>query len=60
MLRRYFSDNRLQIDLEKSFAYADSIIDIPILDAVGHPVAVGPDAKLLEVAKKNCWQIIVA
>src|SRR4051812_13360074 len=34
------------IDLESSWAYSDSWYDIPLLSAVGHPVAVKPDARL--------------
>src|SRR5918992_1515906 len=32
------------IDLEQSYAYSDSESDLPMLRAVGHPVAVNPDA----------------
>ena len=34
------------LDLEGSYAYSDSITDIPMLEAVGHPVAVNPDREL--------------
>ena len=34
------------IDLAASYAYSDSASDIPMLRAVGHPVAVNPDAEL--------------
>ena len=34
------------IDLEHSWAYSDSATDIPMLEAVGHPVAVNPDREL--------------
>ena len=38
------------IDLEASYAYSDSITDLPMLEAVGHPVAVNPDRELARVA----------
>ena len=34
------------VDLEASWAYSDSFYDIPLLSAVGHPVAVNPDPRL--------------
>ena len=34
------------IDLAASYAYTDSYTDLPMLEAVGHPVAVNPDRVL--------------
>jgi HAD superfamily hydrolase (TIGR01490 family) len=45
------------IDLEASYAYSDSITDLPILEAVGVPVAVNPDRELRRLAEKRGWQI---
>jgi HAD superfamily hydrolase (TIGR01490 family) len=45
------------IDLEHSWAYSDSASDLPMLEAVGHPVAVNPDAELEEVARREGWEI---
>jgi HAD superfamily hydrolase (TIGR01490 family) len=45
------------IDLERSWAYSDSASDLPMLEAVGHPVAVNPDAELEEVARREGWDI---
>src|SRR2546427_947230 len=45
------------IDLSGSFAYSDSITDLPMLGAVGHPVAVNPDRDLRREAEKRRWQI---
>ena len=45
------------IDLEKSYAYSDSASDVPMLEAVGHPVAVNPDAELEKVATERGWEI---
>ncbi|MFD4328267.1 HAD-IB family phosphatase [Nocardioides sp. NPDC058538] len=41
-----------------SFAYADSHSDLPLLAAVGHPVAVRPDVPLFRHAKKAHWTIV--
>jgi HAD superfamily hydrolase (TIGR01490 family) len=45
------------IDLEASYAYSDSYTDLPMLEAVGHPVAVNPDRVLLRVAKEREWEV---
>lgn len=48
---------RLGIDLENSYAYSDSVTDVPMLEAVGHPVAVNPDRELARVARQRGWEI---
>jgi HAD superfamily hydrolase (TIGR01490 family) len=50
-----FAD-RHEIDLDASYAYSDSLSDLPMLRAVGHPVAVNPDPPLAELAKQEGWQ----
>jgi HAD superfamily hydrolase (TIGR01490 family) len=49
---------RHQIDLSASYAYSDSLSDLPMLRAVGNPVAVNPDPPLAEVAKAEGWQTL--
>src|SRR5215208_6348045 len=46
------------IDLSQSYAYSDSESDLPMLRAVGHPVAVNPDAELERVARQEGWRIM--
>jgi HAD superfamily hydrolase (TIGR01490 family) len=46
------------IDLEASYAYSDSESDLPMLQAVGHPVAVNPDAELARVAREGGWEVL--
>jgi HAD superfamily hydrolase (TIGR01490 family) len=46
------------IDLAESYAYSDSESDLPMLRAVGHPVAVNPDRELERVAREEGWQIM--
>jgi HAD superfamily hydrolase (TIGR01490 family) len=46
------------IDLASSWAYSDSASDLPMLRAVGNPVAVNPDAALAEVAEAEGWQVL--
>jgi HAD superfamily hydrolase (TIGR01490 family) len=48
---------RRGVDLSRSYAYADSISDLPMLEAVGNPVAVNPDARLQRAAKDRGWQV---
>jgi HAD superfamily hydrolase (TIGR01490 family) len=54
-LRRYAAADG--IDLAHSYAYADSHTDLPLLRAVGNPVAVNPDVALFRVAKKRRWPV---
>ena len=46
------------IDLSESYAYCDSESDLPMLRAVGHPVAVNPDGPLLRVAREEGWDVL--
>ena len=48
---------RVGIDLERSYAYSDSITDLPMLEAVGHPVAVNADKELRKVAEDRGWEV---
>jgi len=45
------------IDLREAVAYADSSSDLPMLEAVGFPVAVNPETKLAAVARKRGWLV---
>ena len=45
------------LDLRESIAYADSASDLPMLEAVGFPVAVNPEARLASIAKKRGWLV---
>lgn len=44
-------------DLSVSYAYSDSATDIPMLQAVGNPVAVNPDRAMKKAALENGWEI---
>jgi HAD superfamily hydrolase (TIGR01490 family) len=44
------------IDLAESFAYSDSLSDLPMLRAVGNPVVVNPDPDLAAIAREEGWQ----
>lgn len=46
------------IDLSESFAYSDSIYDLPLLSAVGRPAAVNPDPRLAVYALARGWPIV--
>ncbi len=45
-------------DLGQSYAYTDSVTDLPMLDIVGHPTAVNPDAELRRVATERGWPVV--
>jgi HAD superfamily hydrolase (TIGR01490 family) len=46
------------IDLGASYAYSDSLSDLPMLRAVGNPVAVNPDPPLAALANEEDWQTL--
>ncbi len=46
-------------DLEECYAYSDSITDVHMLEAVGHPYAVNPDRELRKVAQARGWPVLV-
>lgn len=45
-------------DLDVCFAYSDSASDLPMLEVVGHPVAVNPEPELREIAARRGWPIV--
>jgi HAD superfamily hydrolase (TIGR01490 family) len=57
LTRSYLEDNDLEIDMEASFAFADSASDLPLLKLVGHPVATYPNEGLEKVARERGWRL---
>jgi HAD superfamily hydrolase (TIGR01490 family) len=55
-IRRFASEH--DIDLAESFAYSDSVSDLPMLRAVGHPVVVNPDEELARIARDEGWRVM--
>ncbi|MCU1455560.1 MAG: HAD-superfamily subfamily hydrolase [Acidimicrobiales bacterium] len=49
---------RHDLDLARSWAYSDSITDLPMLQAVGFPVAVNPDRELARAAAEQGWEVL--
>lgn len=54
-VRRWAADH--DVDLGESWAYSDSVYDLPLLSAVRHPHAVNPDPRLLAVALLRRWPV---
>ena len=46
-------------DLESCYAYSDSVTDVHMLEAVGHPHAVNPDKELRRIATSRGWPVLV-
>lgn len=44
--------------LEDCYAYSDSVTDLPMLEAVGHPRAVNPDRALRRIARERNWPVL--
>jgi HAD superfamily hydrolase (TIGR01490 family) len=49
--------DRYGADLRSSYAYGDSISDLPMLQSVGRPVVVNPDSRLARIARHRRWPI---
>lgn len=49
---------RWNLDLDDCYAYSDSATDIPMMEVVGHPVAVNPDKDLKELAEARDWPMM--
>jgi HAD superfamily hydrolase (TIGR01490 family) len=45
-------------DLSACYAFSDSMSDLPMLERVGHPVVVNPDAEMRHLARERGWPII--
>ncbi|WP_421119927.1 HAD-IB family hydrolase [Aquihabitans daechungensis] len=52
-VRQWAKRNR--VDVSRSFAYSDSLYDLPLLSAVAFPTAVNPDPRLRVVAALRRW-----
>ncbi|MDH3189562.1 MAG: HAD-IB family hydrolase [Acidimicrobiia bacterium] len=46
-------------DLDKCYAYSDSVSDLHMLELVGHPVAVNPDSALDHIAHERGWPVVI-
>ncbi len=57
-LRSSFDEG--EIDWDLSFAYADSLSDLPVLELVGNPVVVNPDPELKAIAEKSGWRLLIS
>ncbi len=55
-LQRWLADRHYSLD--EAFFYSDSHNDLPLLEAVGQPVAVDADDKLREQANQRGWPCI--
>jgi len=58
LLREFLEQREVKVDLLSSFAYADNISDVPVLEMVGNPVAAYPDKELFRLAGERGWRII--
>lgn len=50
--------NKRGVSTDRLVAYSDSIADLPLLEGVGHPIAVNPDRRLHHIASSRDWPIV--
>jgi HAD superfamily hydrolase (TIGR01490 family) len=55
-MRRFAAEH--DIDMDASYAYSDSVSDLPMLRSVGNAVVVNPDAALLAIARQEGWEVM--
>lgn len=46
------------VDLDESYAYSDSVYDVPLLAAVGFPIVVNPDPRMMVFAAARRWPVL--
>jgi HAD superfamily hydrolase (TIGR01490 family) len=59
ILTQYLDEHGITADLSQSYAVGDSEGDIPLLSAVGKPIAFNPSLPLAKLAQKKGWQMVV-
>lgn len=57
-LGQFLEDYDEEINLSASYFYTDSIVDVPVMELFGHPIAVYPDKQLATQAKRRGWPTI--
>jgi alcohol-forming fatty acyl-CoA reductase len=57
-LNEFVQKKQLDVDYSRSYAYADSIFDAPVLKMFGNPVATYPEKELYQLARNKQWQIV--
>ncbi len=48
----------LSIDKEQIYAFTDSMVDLPLLEAAGNPVGVRPERRLKQICQERGWEIL--
>ena len=57
LVTKFLLDRKLSFD--NTYFYSDSINDEPLMRKVKYPVAVNPDAQLLELSKSLGWDVLI-
>ncbi|MCP4357060.1 MAG: HAD-IB family hydrolase [Chloroflexi bacterium] len=57
-IKTYLAGLEGNTDLRAAYMYTDSVVDLPVLEIVGNPVAVYPDQKLMDAAIQRGWDVI--
>jgi HAD superfamily hydrolase (TIGR01490 family) len=57
-IRELLANDLSEVDMSASYAYGDTLADVPLLSLVGHPVATFPDAELASLARERGWEVL--
>lgn len=55
--QRWLREHHPELSLAQATFYSDSITDLPLLEAVGNPVAINPDPRLRRIATQRGWHV---
>jgi HAD superfamily hydrolase (TIGR01490 family) len=58
LLEEFIQSRKINVDFSNSYAYADSVSDLPVFDLVGNPVATYPEKGLAILARDRKWKIL--
>jgi phosphoserine phosphatase len=54
----YLQANNIDVTKNDLYMYTDSVVDLPVLESVGHPIVVYPDDDLYQIAVNRSWPIL--
>ncbi len=59
LLAAFLESHKGEFDLKRSIAVGDTTSDVPLLEAVGRPIAFNPNIELAKIARRRGWRLVV-